>query len=258
MWQARVCVIVAIGLFVGTEARAQDTRPAPQAPPADFGSPDFYFGKPRGTVGFRGNWLFARASSDWYGFVTDQLTLAKKDFNAPGFAADVGFAVSRRADAVVGVEFNQAKTDSEYRNFVDNNRLPINQTTRLRTTTITGSLKFSLVERGLEVSRLAWVPKHIVPYAGAGGGVLRYDLEQVGDFVDFQTSRVFGSTFTSAGWAPVAHAFAGVDVLVLKRVYVTIDGRYQWSNATLGNTWVDFDPIDLAGVKLAAGASFIF
>ena len=258
MRQARVCVIVVIGLFVAAEARAQDTRPAPQAPAPDFGSPDFYFGKPRGSVGFRGNWLFSRANSDWYSFVSDQLTLGKKDFNAPGFAADVGFAVSRRADVVAAVEFNQAKTDSEYRDFVDNNRLPINQTTRLRTTTLTGGLKFALVERGLEVSRLAWVPKHIVPYVGAGGGAMRYDLEQFGDFVDFQTSRIFASTFTSGGWAPVAQAFAGVDVLVLKRVYVTIDGRYQWSNATLGSTWVDFDPIDLAGFKLAAGASFVF
>jgi hypothetical protein len=258
MRQAGGCVIVVIGLFVGAEAHAQEARPAPQTPAADFGSPDFYFGKPRGSIGFRGNWLFSRANSDWYSFVTDQLTLGRKDFNAPGFAADASFAVSRRADAVVGVDFNQAKSDSEYRDFVDNDRLPINQTTRLRTTAITGSLKFALVERGLEVSRLAWVPKHIVPYAGAGGGALRYDLQQYGDFVDFQTNRIFASTFSSAGWAPVAHAFAGVDVLVLKRVYVTIEGRYQWSNATLGNTWVDFEPIDLAGFKLAAGASFIF
>ena len=166
--------------------------------------------------------------------------------------------MSRRADAVVGVEFNQAKKESEYRNFVDNNRLPINQTTRLWTTSLSGSVKFALVERGLEVSRLAWVPKHIVPYVGAGGGVLRYDLQQYGDFVDFRTSRVFSSTLTSADWAPMVQAFAGVDVLVLKRVYVTLDGRYQWSNSTLGNDWVDFDPIDLAGFKLAAGASFVF
>src|SRR4051812_37666037 len=98
MWQPSVCVIVVIGLFVGGEARAQDTRTAPQPPPADFGSPDFYFGKPRGSIGVRGNWLFSRANSDWYTFVSDQLTLGRKDFNAPGFAADAGFAVSRRAD----------------------------------------------------------------------------------------------------------------------------------------------------------------
>ena len=258
MRQMTLWVVVVLGLAVAGDARAQDTSPPTSAPVADFGSRDFLFGRPRGSVGFRGNWLFARANSEWYSFVTDQLSLSRKDFNAPGFAADVGFAVSRRADAVVGVEFNQSKKESEYRDFVDNNRLPINQTTQLWTTGLSGSLKFALVERGLEVSRLAWVPKHIVPYVGAGGGALRYDLEQYGDFVDFRTSRVFGSTLKSAGWAPMVQAFAGVDVLVLKRVYVTLDGRYQWSKATLGNDWVDFDPIDLAGFKLAAGASFVF
>jgi hypothetical protein len=47
-------------------------------------------------------------------------------------------------------------------------------------------------------------------------------------------------------------------VRVLKRMYVSLDARYQWSNATLSSTWVDFDPIDLAGFKLAAGANFLF
>ena len=258
MRQMTLWVVVVLGLAMAGDARAQDTSPPPSAPVADFGSADFLFGRPRGSVGFRGNWLFARANSEWYSFVTDQLSLSRKDFNAPGFAADVGFAVSRRADAVFAVEYNQSTTESEYRHFVDNNRLPINQTTRLWTTGLSGSVKFALVERGLEVSRLAWVPKHIVPYVGAGGGALRYDLQQYGDFVDFRTLRVFPSTLTSAGWAPMVQAFAGVDVLVLKRVYVTLDGRYQWSNATLGNNWVDFDPIDLAGFKLAAGASFVF
>jgi hypothetical protein len=257
MRQMTVCVIVVVSLFAATEAWAQDDRPAPP-PLSDLGSPDFLFGRPRGTVGFRGNFLFARANSDWFSFVTDQLTLDQKDFNAPGFSTDVGIAVSRRTDAVIGIDFNRSKKTSEYRDFVDNLRLPINQVTRLRTTALSGSIKYMLVERGLEVSRLAWVPRHFVPYVGAGGGALRYDLLQVGDFVDFADQSIFASTFTSAGWAPMAQAFAGVDVMVLKRVYVTIDGRYQWSRATLNSTWVDFDPIDLAGFKLAAGASFLF
>jgi len=257
MRQMTLWVIVVLGLALAGDAGAQDNRPPP-APVTDFGKADFLFGRPRGSVGFRGNWLFARAQSDWYAFVTDQLSLSKKDFNAPGFAADVGWGVSRRADAVVGLEFNRAKKESEYRHFVDNNRLPINQTTRMSSVGLTGSLKFALVERGLEVSRLAWVPKHIVPFVGGGGGALRYDLQQFGDFVDFRTSGIFASTLRSAGWAPVAQAFGGVDVLVLKRVYVTLDARYQWSKGTLGNDWVDFEPIDLSGFKLAAGASILF
>jgi len=256
MRQVAVCVGVVLGVLLGADARAQDDQPAPVD--TEFGKRDFLFGRPRASLGVRGSWLFARADSDWYSFVSDQLTLGHKDFNAPGFAADFGFAVGRRLDVLGGFDINRSETSSEYRDFVDNNRLPITQTTSLRTIGITGSIKYALIERGLEVSRLAWVPRHIVPYVGAGGGALHYDLEQFGDFIDFTDNQVFGSTFKSSGWSPVAQAFAGVDVRVLKRVYVTIDGRYQWSNATLSSTWVDFDPIDLAGFKLAAGASFVF
>lgn len=249
-------VVVALCLAASTEARAQGNR---QPPPAiDFGSADFLFGPPRATLGVRGNWLFARAGSDWFSFVTSQLSVDKKDFNAPGFAADVGIPIGRRAEAVIGVDFSQTTKDSEYRHFEDNVGLPITQTTRLRTTNLTGSVKYALAGRGLEVSRLAWIPRHIVPYVGAGGGALHYDLLQFGDFIDFTDNAVFASTFRSAGWAPVAQAFGGVDVRVLKRVYVSLDARYQWSNATLERTWVDFEPIDLAGFKLAAGATFLF
>jgi hypothetical protein len=257
MRQMTVWMVVVLGLAMAADASAQGDRRSPE-PAADFGSADFLFGRPHATVGFRGNWLFARAGSDWFTFVSKQLTLDEKDFNAPGFAADVGIPVGRRAEAVVGVDFNQTTSASEYRDFVDNQRLPITQTTRLRTTGITGSVKYTLVERGLEVSRLAWIPRHVVPYVGAGGGVLRYDLLQFGDFIDFSDQSVFGSTFRSGGWAPLAQAFGGVDVRVLKRVYVSLDARYQWSKATLSSTWIDFDPIDLAGFKLAAGANFLF
>jgi hypothetical protein len=257
MRQMTVWLVVALGLGLAADARAQGDRQSP-APVADFGSADFLFGRPHATLGVRGNWLFARAGSDWFTFVTKQLTLDQKDFNAPGFAADVGIPMGRRAEAVVGVDFNQKTTASEYRDFVDNQRLPIAQTTRLRSTALTGSVKYTLVERGLAVSRLAWIPRHVVPYVGAGGGALRYDLLQFGDFIDFNDNRVFESTFRSGGWTPVAQAFGGVDVRVLKRMYVSLDARYQWSNATLSSTWVDFDPIDLAGFKLAAGANFLF
>ena len=154
MRQMTVCLVLVVSLFAAAEARAQDSWPPPSPPPlTDFGTADFFFGRPKATVGVRGNWLFARAKSDWYSFVTDQLLVDKKDFNAPGIATDVGFAVSRRAEAVVGVEFNQAKKDSEYRNFVDNNRLPINQSTRLNVVHATGGIKYALVDRGRAIGR---------------------------------------------------------------------------------------------------------
>jgi hypothetical protein len=38
---------------------------------------------------------------------------------------------------------------------------------------------------------------------------------------------------------------------------VTIDARYTWASGNLGPDWIDFDPIDLSGLRLSAGFNFI-
>ena len=95
-------------------------------------SPDFLFSKPRGTVGMRTGWMFASANSDLFFFVQDHLTVERKDFNAPAIGIDMDFALTPRASIVAGFDFSKSSKDSEYRDLVDNQRLPITQTTSLR------------------------------------------------------------------------------------------------------------------------------
>jgi hypothetical protein len=231
---------------------------AAQAPASPRPSPDFLFGPPDGSVSVRGSWLFARASSDWYDFVTDQLTLDTSDFNAPGIGLDVAVAIKPRIDVQFGFDFSNARVVSEYRDFVDNNRLPITQQTRLREVNLSGNIKVALTERGREVSRFAWVPRRVVPYAGGGGGVLWFDVNQTGDFVDFVDLSIFTDVFRSRGWTPSAQLFGGVDIRLVKQLYVTFDGRYLWAAGELGREWIDFDPIDLAGFRLSGGVNLVF
>ena len=262
-----LCVSVAVSLTAMcmpglARTAAAQTGSIPPPPDINVGSgsdgPDFLFGRPDGWVGLRAGWLVARAGSDWYDFVSDQLTIDDGAFNTADLSADVGITISSRLDAVAGVAFTRARVASEYRRLVDTNRLPINQETRLRTVNVTGSAKVALRNRGREVSRLAWVPHTLVPFVGAGGGALHYLLQQSGDFVDFRNSRVFPSTFQSTAWTPSAHVFGGVDIRVLRRTFVTIDARYRWASGRLGSTWVDFDPIDLSGFQLSAGMDLVF
>lgn len=227
-------------------------------PPAPPRTPDFLFGQPKEWVAVRAGWTLARADSDWYDFVTDQLTIGQGAFDAAGVAADLGFTVAPRIDAVAGVTYRSTSTPSEYRRFVDNDRLPIEQTTTLRTVDLTASAKVALRSRGREVSRLAFVPNDVVPFVGAGGGALYYRLSQVGDFVDFRDSSIFPSTFRSQGWTPSLHAFGGVDLRVSRRLSVTLDARYHWASARLDQAWVDFEPIDLSGVTFSAGMAVVF
>jgi opacity protein-like surface antigen len=228
------------------------------APASAQTSPDFLFGKPRGTLGMRSGWVFARANSDLFTFVENQLTVDRKDFNAPAIGVDLDLALTPRTSAVLGVDFSKASKASEYRDFVDNRRLPINQTTSLREVNLSGSFKFALAPRGREISSRAWVPSVVTPYVGAGGGVLFYQFLQYGDFIDVDDLSVFPETFRSQGAAPSAHVFAGVDVKVWKRLYLSGEGRYLWSKATLDRDFSGFDPIDLAGFKLSGGIHYLF
>lgn len=223
-------------------------------------TPDFLFGEPRGSVGIRGSWVFARAESEIFDFVRTHLTLDEGAFDAPGVAADVAFAVTPRIDAVAGFEFSQTTTPSEYRAFVDNDRQPIEQTTRLRTANLTSSIRVALVPRGAAVSRLAWIPRRVSPYVGAGGGMVWYEFTQAGDFIDVRSRSlaVFSDLITSRGWTPSAHAMGGVDVRVHRRTFVTVEGRYLWAAAALQRPFEGFDPIDLAGLRVSAGITVLF
>lgn len=242
-------------LATGTLAHAApgDEPSPPSSVQVSQAEPDFLFGRPRGSVGIRGSWVFNRAGSDWYSFVTDELTIEDGAFGGPAFGVDVAVSVSPRIDALVTFEYSQSTVASEYRDFVDNDRLPITQETRLRGANISGNLKFALTERGRELGRLAWVPRTLVPYVGAGAGAYWFDLNQTGDFVDFSDLSVFSDVFTSDGWTPSAQVFGGADIKLHRRVFLSVDVRYLWAAGDLGPEWIDFEPIDLAGMRIGAG-----
>jgi hypothetical protein len=243
-------------LLAGPAAAAQ----APEPTGGDQSSPtaDFMFGRPRATLGVRGSFVMLRGGSDLFDFIQDQLTIDGGALNGPAFAADVGIALNDRMDVVIGTEFTRGSADSEYRDYVDNNLLPIQQTTELRQNSLTGAVRFALTPRGRGVGRLAWIPSSIVPFAGAGGGLVWYTFKQTGDFVDFNDLGVFTDVFNSSGVAPEFHVFGGLDLQVYKRLYLTTEGRYVWASAELDSDFIDFDPIDLAGFRFSAGINLLF
>jgi opacity protein-like surface antigen len=251
--------LILCGATIAAAAPA-DQAPATPANQPPRPTPDFLFGEPRGAVGVRGSWVFARAGSDVFDFVRQQLTVDQRAFDAPAVGADLALTVTSRIDAVIGFEFSQASAASEYRNFVDNNRQPIEQTTQLKEANVGGTLRVALRPRGVGISRFAWIPRTVTPYVGAGGGFLWYEFTQSGDFVDVLSPNlaVFSDVITSQGWTPSAHALGGVDVKVFRRVFATVEGRYLWAAATLQRRFEDFDPIDLAGFRVSAGLNVLF
>ena len=217
--------VVLVLLAGGTAHAAPGEQGSPPSAHAQRRSPYFHFGRPAGSIAIRGSWIFSRAGSDWYDFVSKDLTIENSDFNAPAVTFELGFLVTPRLDIVAGLDISSSSTSSEYRDFVDNNRLPITQSTQLRGTTITGGVKYALIPRGREVGNVAWVPTTVIPYVGAGGGAHWYKLTQQGDFVDFVDLSVFSNLFRSSGWSPSAHVFGGADLKLHRRIYLTVEAR---------------------------------
>jgi hypothetical protein len=221
-------------------------------------SADFLFGAPRGSVSVRGSWLVPRAGGDLFEFVSEQLTLERSDFRARGFATDVAVAVTPRFDVVAGFDIAREETGSEYRRFVASNSQPIAQATRLQQTTVSGGVRYSLLGRGRSISRYAFIPRRIVPYAGAGATVGFYSFAQRGQFVDFTDLSIFTDRFVSDGWTVGPYVHGGADVQVWKRLSVTFDARYTWLHADLDSDFGGFDGIDLAGFRGGTGISILF
>jgi len=235
-------------------ALAQDgPRPALPAEPRDF-----LFRRPRAEVGVRVGWNVARARSDWYSFVTDQLTLDRRDFDGVTVGADVGVWLRGRSTLLFGVDVASANAASEYRRLVDDNRQPITQATRVVGVHTTAGLKYALTSRGRAVGRLTWIPRRVVPYVGAGGGLAYYRLTQSGDFVDFVDRSIFPANFESHGWSPTVYVGGGADVQVGRRLQITGDLRFRHATARLQQTWVDFEPLDLSGLRATVGVGWPF
>ena len=239
----------AVLLATSTAASAEEG----QAPARDF-----LLGRPIGWLAFRGSWLVPAANGELFTFVNDQLTIDKGDFRTGGISAEVGVAIRPRLDVVAGIETGQQTLNSEYRHFIDNAGLPITQSTSIIQTNITGGVRFDLTSPGRAISRYAFVPSTITPYVGGGGGFFYYGLTQKGDFVDYNTLRVFPDEFKSNGWSPSGHVLGGADIRWWRSLFVSVEGRYVWAHGDLDSDFIGFDGINLDGFRLSTGISVFF
>jgi hypothetical protein len=216
----------------------------------------FLFHTPRARIALRGGYAVATAGSDLFDFTTEQLTLSKRDFSGLSLGASVGIAASDRLDVTLDAGFSRSSKRSEFRELVDNNRLPIEQGTMFERVPLTMNLKYYLSPTGQSIGTAAWIPSKITPWIGAGAGAMYYRFHQDGDFVDFNTNNVFPSTFESNGWAPVAQGMLGADFSLTPMIALTTEARYLYSKGNLSRDFGGFDKIDLSGASASVGLSF--
>ena len=174
-------------LFVTERVQAQDTGNG------------FLFRAPTGEVSFRGGFDRANAGSDIFAFTVKELTLRERDFSALTFGTDVDKVLTPRLDLRFSVGISQTTTPSEFRDFVDNNRQPIEQTTVFMRVPLTASLKAYLTSPGRSIGHFAWIPSRYAPYVGAGGGVANIHVGTK-DFLVQQNWVNAGSGGCAQGW----------------------------------------------------------
>jgi hypothetical protein len=222
------------------------------------GGEGYLFRQPRVAISVRAGMSLPRASSDLFTFTTEQLTVEKSDFRAPVIEGRVAVRLSDRVDVMFTAGGGTSNTRSEMREWVGTDGLPIEQTTTFRTAHVTFGAKAYLMDRGRTVGRFAWIPSKFAPYVGAEGGWIIHEFRQEGEFVDFETLDIFEDDFVSDGSAPTVQAVAGLDMTINNRVMLTTEARYGWARDELGQDFVDFDRLDLAGFQITAGFTVRF
>jgi hypothetical protein len=226
---------------------------APQEHPSGF-----WLRPPRFFLGGHAGIGLPRAGSDLFDMVTRELTLDKGDFRSPAVGFDFGVPIRSHFAAVFSFEYARTSPDSESRNYLEDNGLPIRQTTTFVQMPITATLRFYPRKMGETIGNYAWVPARFLPYIGGGGGFMWYRFRQQGDFVDSTTLNIFSNTFKSSGPAATEHVAAGTDIALTKRIIANVEMRYSWAHANLSRSFTGFQPIDLAGLRVIGGVYFRF
>jgi len=233
-----------------SEVNAQDSTGEKKA--------DFLFQKPKHYLGFRIGRFFPEADSGLFDMVTRELTLEKSDFRAWDFGIDFGFNIYNRIDLAFAFDSSTETKSSEFRDYVDDQDLPITQRTKFSQISLTAGIKYLLLSRGRQVGQYSWMPNRIVPFLSGGAGILWYDFKQDGDFVDFTTLDVFSAVLGSSGGVPSIYLGCGVDYNIFKSAYLTLDFKYTWADDDLDQDFVGFDPIALSGIRLTTGIQWHF
>ena len=242
-----LATMLALALVAPRSAEAQRSR-------------DYLLGRPMASLTLRIGGARPNASDGVFAFADSLLTLSPDAYTAPSFGGDLGIMLTQQLELQVSASSATRQVRSEYRDFVDNNDLPIEQATRLRRTAISVGVRYNLVPAGRAISRLAWVPTKLVPYVAAGGGAMRYRFQQEGDFVDFRSANqaVFRAKLGADGWAPLAYAATGLTWALLPSVAVNTEVRYDHSRAFIAGDFTGFDRTALSGVALSTGLQFRF
>jgi hypothetical protein len=218
----------------------------------------FLFQPPAGNVTFHVGVARPRAGSDIFTDTRSLLTLEKGDFNSISLGAEYAWNLIGQIDLVASIGYAGSNKRSEFRDWVDQDELPIEQNTRFTRVPLTAGARLYLLPRGRSIGSHVWFPSAVAPYLSAGGGVVWYSFKQTGDFVDFQDQEIITDKLESAGFAPLVHVGGGMEFSLTPRLLIAADARYSIARAAMKEDFSGYDDIDLAGLAATVGIRIRF
>lgn len=166
------------------------------------------------------------------------------------FAVDFLYFLSARTGVLLSVGGWEGEQTQSYRDFVDSQGDEITHLTRLDQAWLDLGVVFHLLAR-----RAA-----LMPYVGAGGSVVSWELEEDGDFIDFglEPELVFRDTFVSSDEAFGYFLLVGVEIPLTSNAGLFAEGRWRWADDELDGDFAGLGTLDLSGRSISAGVSISF
>jgi len=240
---------LALAFLAGVPAPAQDYP--------RHGTPKETLGGPRPVVAFlfKLGELQPNGGSDLWDYHEDLFTAEAGDFDDIAFGFDVILLASSHLEFAFGLEAYEADVGSVYRDYVDSFGGSIAQYQNLSLVPLTASVHWLPFGR---YSGESGRPRGVVPYLGVGMGLLIWEYELGGSFVDLGTLEIYDDYFYDDGATIAALATAGIEFRVSRAWSIHLEGRYLWAEDNLGADFVGFDDLDLSSWAFFGGASFRF
>lgn len=168
-----------------------------------------------------------------------------------GFIGGVDFrwGVGRNVSVLFSADSYGGDTTQSYLDFVDNFGNRIRHDTRLDIASATVGVMFQFAPDAA-----------VRPYIGIGGGLYAWQIEEEGDFINFNTpnDEIFTARLSSEGVAPGGYVLAGLEVPISRNVALFAEGKWTSAEDELDEDFEGFGDIDLSGQRISAGISWRF
>jgi hypothetical protein len=169
-----------------------------------------------------------------------------------GLGVELGRTLNPYLEVVLGAGYYTGENAS-YR-YTDTEGYPIALSQHLRRAPLSAGVKWLPFGRRGPAGSF----RRLVPYLGGGVEAIFWDYEEMGDFIDPYTDEVYSGRAGADGTAFGFYLNLGLEIPVSPFLSLYVEGRHESAEDDLGPLFAGYEPLDLSGSSIVAGASFRF